>query len=374
MNITVLKEIDPVYEANVVLSLMAEGFSFEDLRESLLKKVRGDNGKVKDIFKRIIKIYHYIEKHLADDMERISFYYKNIGEYSDNIASFVHLYDTQFINYTIQDIREYVLNISEEDRRKQFSNRLNGFYKIGLTDEETDDITTVDLFRKINGSELNAEEKLLIQQIFLDKEKYLTEILDIIERTIKLMERFSEDICAITDQFYEYWNSFLTKENFYKYMQKNTNITIEENAKGTYFTPNIFYCNQCSFSSKEDNGEDKDYNKAAGFDVFRIGVLFDDNFQIRSQTNDLTAVNQALKLLSDKSKFEILMLIKENSAYGIELAKSMNLSTPTISYHMSALIQSGLVKIEKSNNKVFYTSNRERIDELLKQIRQYLVE
>ncbi|BCN31181.1 ArsR/SmtB family transcription factor [Anaeromicropila herbilytica] len=375
MKITVLNKIDYINESDALLTLIAEDYDFEQLREKLLKRYGIDNEKVQDTYYRVTKIYSYMLKHLAEDMDQIRFYYKNIGEYSDNIASFVLLYDFQNISLSIDEIREKVLNISDSERLKEFSNHLNGFYKIGLTDEESEDITTVDLFRKINNSELKAEDKLLIQQIFLDKKKYLNELLSLIEKTTKLFEYFKEDFDYLGNEFYKYWTDFTTHEDLYDYIAKNVNIVFDKNLLGTYLIPNIFYCNRCSFSSRtKEEREDSQKKDSQLFDVFRIGVLFDKNLTSSSRSNDVNEINQALKLLSDKSKFEILMLIKEKSSYGIELAKSLNLSTPTISYHMSALISQGLVRVEKQNNKVFYISNKERIEEILKQIRRYLVE
>lgn len=74
---------------------------------------------------------------------------------------------------------------------------------------------------------------------------------------------------------------------------------------------------------------------------------------------------EVLKLLSDRSKFEILSYIRDKSAYGSELAKHLDLTTATISHHMGGLLGKGLVELEKENNRIFYRANTEEIAEVL---------
>lgn len=48
-----------------------------------------------------------------------------------------------------------------------------------------------------------------------------------------------------------------------------------------------------------------------------------------------------------------------------ELAKQFELTPATISYHMSALLGAGLVKIEKENTRIYYSADKEAIAGLL---------
>ena len=72
-----------------------------------------------------------------------------------------------------------------------------------------------------------------------------------------------------------------------------------------------------------------------------------------------------LKALGDKSKFDILKSIKEKEMYGAEIAKMLNITTATVSHHMSNLHNLSLVNIIANNNKVNYTLNKESIKELI---------
>lgn len=72
-----------------------------------------------------------------------------------------------------------------------------------------------------------------------------------------------------------------------------------------------------------------------------------------------------LKLLSDKSKFEILCSLKDNPKYNLEIANQLNLSPATMSHHMNLLLSGGFVTIEKKNGKVYYHISIQKIRETI---------
>ena len=84
-------------------------------------------------------------------------------------------------------------------------------------------------------------------------------------------------------------------------------------------------------------------------------------------------VLEVLKVLSDKSKFEILSYIRDKRAYGSELAKHMGLTTATISHHMGALFDCGLVEMERENNRMFYREKKETMEQVLEYCRKTLL-
>lgn len=64
------------------------------------------------------------------------------------------------------------------------------------------------------------------------------------------------------------------------------------------------------------------------------------------------------KALSDKSKMEILLELKDGSLYNLEIAERVGLTPATVSHHMGALLTAGLVDLEKREGKVFYQLSR----------------
>ena len=105
-----------------------------------------------------------------------------------------------------------------------------------------------------------------------------------------------------------------------------------------YFVPSIFMPIRCCrwFEKKQ----------IMIFDAIRLG----------QQDNQMIA--DALKMLSDKTRFQILKLLKERkSMNGIEIAEQMKLAPSTVSHHMSHLKKSGLVHEEPAGNTKYYSIN-----------------
>jgi len=80
-----------------------------------------------------------------------------------------------------------------------------------------------------------------------------------------------------------------------------------------------------------------------------------------------------LKLLGDKSKFEILLLLKDAPKYNLEIAKHLGISAPTASHHMSSLLEKGLIELRKQDGKVYYSLRPNGIKELLVALEELLL-
>ena len=93
---------------------------------------------------------------------------------------------------------------------------------------------------------------------------------------------------------------------------------------------------------------------------------------MKEEMIDTETLCSALKLLSDRSKFDILRYVSNKKSYGAQIANELKLSTPTISYHMQSLLNAKLVSFQKENNRLYYQMNREYLEKLLKQVYEQL--
>lgn len=96
------------------------------------------------------------------------------------------------------------------------------------------------------------------------------------------------------------------------------------------------------------------------------GVLADklDLYQ-KNWKNAKEMLPQILKLLGDKSKFEILCLLKSHGRYNLEIAESLQLTPATASHHMSMLLTNHMVTVEKKDGRVYYQLNQETLREIM---------
>lgn len=156
-------------------------------------------------------------------------------------------------------------------------------------------------------------------------------------------EEAQKYLCAYEREILE-WKTKMQEE-----LQQKDGLTYSESLMGKsfhnrgpfeefYFVPSIFMPIRCCrwFEAKQ----------IMIFDAIRLG----------QQDNQMIA--DALKMLSDKTRYQILQLLKERkSMNGIEIAEQMKLAPSTVSHHMNHLKKSGLVHEEPAGNTKYYSIN-----------------
>ena len=80
-----------------------------------------------------------------------------------------------------------------------------------------------------------------------------------------------------------------------------------------------------------------------------------------------------LKSLSDLSKLQIMMLLKQGDKYNLEIAEQIGVTAATASHHMNVLLSTGLIGIYKQNGKVYYHLEKDEIKKLIEKLEQYLL-
>jgi DNA-binding transcriptional ArsR family regulator len=83
-------------------------------------------------------------------------------------------------------------------------------------------------------------------------------------------------------------------------------------------------------------------------------------------------LSSELKILSDKTRLEILRLLILQPCSGIILSNRLNLTTATISHHIDLLRSVDLISEIRDKNTKYYSANVEKIDALLENLKNYL--
>ena len=112
--------------------------------------------------------------------------------------------------------------------------------------------------------------------------------------------------------------------------------------------------------------------------IVNLGAIFNPSIKIEDLMKNLSNLNEdkvllMLKLLADKSKFEILSSTVDKPAYGAQLASMLGLTTATISHHTSALLDQNLLTLDKVDTKVYYRANPDMIRALVDYIKKELL-
>lgn len=84
-------------------------------------------------------------------------------------------------------------------------------------------------------------------------------------------------------------------------------------------------------------------------------------------------VYEAIRLLADRTRFDILCYLRDHTAYGQELSDRFGLSRNTIHHHMAKLLSAHLVRCTVDGNRVYYTTDRQAVTALLEQQKKLLL-
>lgn len=80
-----------------------------------------------------------------------------------------------------------------------------------------------------------------------------------------------------------------------------------------------------------------------------------------------------LKALSDSSKLEIILALKEKPMYNLEIAKQLGLSAATMSHHMNVLLYCDFVTVEKKDGKVYYSILEDKIQSFIRELKSLIL-
>lgn len=369
MQVIIKKEVNYVEEAYALLLYYVNKDAYEkaQLVTDGVRKASKNIERFDMILNMIEKIREHVTENMRLNNNRLDFYFKMLGDSGIPLANFLLPLFPDINNNSFEDYENAARSKKSSDLWKDFEYILSQEYAMGgkligeKPAESFEDITRL----LMQDDNLSVEDRWKIVQAYINHDQLLDEICDIFTKIIQLIKECQKEVNELEHIFYDYWMNYSRENDLLKEFQKQNSFTWESSEKGTYIIPSIFFSQSiiCSIFEKEEN-------KA---DVMYLGLLIDSNLNIKPPAADIGDINNSLKLLSDRSKFDILIYIKDKPAYGFEIANALNLSTSTISYHMSALVNARLVKLEKEANKVYYRINGEEVGKLLEDIKGLLL-
>ncbi|MDO4488027.1 MAG: metalloregulator ArsR/SmtB family transcription factor [Eubacteriales bacterium] len=83
-------------------------------------------------------------------------------------------------------------------------------------------------------------------------------------------------------------------------------------------------------------------------------------------------VYEAIRALYDPIRFEIVKMLQKRDMYGAELAATLILPEPTVSYQMRILCESELVSSRKEGRRKIYSLNSESARIMVETLAEYL--
>jgi DNA-binding transcriptional ArsR family regulator len=360
----IAQHVNPVDEAIILLYMMVNKVDFPEALEKSLDVHPADREIYQERYNIIMTIYHNVKEHLAAQKDRIEYYFKS---HNDNFLMYgilSILWDYNNPNNSLPEYKEGFQDISEADRVRFYAQIIDYDEYISTPKERLQ--TQSDLIAFLDGTSYDKAVKWEILSIFHQQEAKYHEVRTLLLEIIKLFEnKYRPLIAKLERDFYDYWSSYQTSNDIIDTITKKLNVSWQDNTTDQIVMPTIFQSLGVGITIDEED--------PAKQNIIRIGIMMDSDFIIASHKTTKEEVVAIGKLLSDKSKVDILERVSKKPCYGKELATELSLTTATISYHVNALIEKSLLKAEVNANKVYYSLNQEKLNAYLEDIKSFFI-
>lgn len=213
-----------------------------------------------------------------------------------------------------------------------------------------------DLLDQLDQIAIEEQYRWKIYKILQRYPQAFQELRQLLEPVAHRMEAALQEFLPLVQPEYVHWQDYFDTHSFQDLLEQITNQTLPADELDLCINLSILAGSDVIYT----------YGTLEGKNCRQIyiGLLVNEDFRLnRVQMTD-ESICELLKVISDRSKFEILRRISRASSYCQELAREMNLTTATISRHMSLLLDAGLVHARRGENRIYYDLDRDAIANL----------
>lgn len=313
-------------------------------------------------------------KALKKDMDTVNKYFKCFSQYDLCLADAVLLLGPWDQIGHASEVPAYLSHWKFQERCRRFLSIFEAFNPDTAQNETQNIFTLEQVSRCLDQSVLLPEEKWQFLSAFINWESHLKPLLQLFEKAEAVLNKAKNEWQPLIADFYKYWHQQAAQRDVIGDIKETFHIDLlaQEKQLPIRISPLLIRMNTISISLSNELWE------RTGYDLYCIGILYGEDVYLdfalpKDSDTQMQNTLRILKLLSDKSKLEILLSIKKSPAYGAELARKMNLTTATISYHINALVQEHLIKLERINNRIYYSINPQALQALVDYIKKELL-
>ncbi len=287
----------------------------------------GVNPKIREV---------YAEDFVDRQKEKYPLLFELFGNMKQNygIELFEFLLDFDITEFTLESYFQYIKDLPKKEVLRGLLQQPTDVIEDVMTSEQ-EQIT----FYQKNKTEFSS---YFVVEALFQKTDWVVESIEnfVCELRTKDAEKFLDGHIREIETWKQKMQEAMTKEEPLAYSESLMGKTFYNRGpfQEFYFMPSIFMPLRCCRWFEK--------NQIMIFDAIRLGQ------------QDNRMISEALKMLSDKTRYQILVLLKEKkSMNGIEIAEQMKLAPSTVSHHMTHLKNSGLVHEEPAGNTKYYSIN-----------------
>lgn len=371
--VTICAEIDWVFEGCQLFEGLLADRTLEEFKEALFVKYGLDTEYSRKCISLLEQIQADAKETFADAAEQIERYFKEFLP-DTPLIDFILCRDTDierscataeglaahYNALTAQQRDAFFYKEMVRDTEPEEFREVIGCEKEGIVVSEAERMRRI--LREIRKLDLTLEKKAVLEDAYLNRDACFREITALLERAITFLQGYEAQMRALCEPWEKYWTKIAEEQRLEDVMQ-HFNVKCEDVEKGVYLCPSVLQC--ASLYITIDGGVIPREKRL--LPSWQIGVLLNEDFGPRSEMQEQYQAEwllKSLKALSDKSKYDILLFVKEKPSYGSEIAKQFSLTTATVSHHMNKLLGLGLISVEQRDGKVYYQTDREAMRKL----------
>lgn len=204
-----------------------------------------------------------------------------------------------------------------------------------------------------------------IYKLLQDFPAALRELAALVEPAAKVLAPALERVLPLAEETYRDWSRYFADHSLQDLLENVTNQTTQEDDLDVYVNLSLLAVGDILYTY--DTQGEKPYRQ------LYLGVLLSRSFQLNRLQATEESICGLLRVLSDRSKFDILRRVSRSSSYCQALSREMNLTTATISRHMALLLDAGLVRARRKDNRIYYDLERQALSDLLDTVKAMLL-
>ncbi len=351
------------------LDFLAERYAID--RDAIMD----DKKDILDLLSRMGRDFEKQSKPVLDD---IKFYFKSIHSNDsrhERLSGFVLLTNAnEYLSCsTIDTLKEFLLDLGDDEYNRRFMRALYDYdsniknvdaYEKSPLYRQIPDV--VDITRYILKMELPETLICRLEDLYFNRESHIERVCMVLNSAVDFIGSYKNELLPLIEDFYNYWGQVQGDRSSYDFLTEDFRVLAQMEDSGYDFLliPNMRIAEiSAAFPSADDSPGDRI--------ILNLGFLFGDKlsqnimYEVSSPDFPNLTLANVLKLLSDKTRFEIMRYIKTRPAYGSEIAEYMGITTATVSHHMGLLLEANLISLEQKDGKIYYHINKETLNQYI---------
>ncbi len=342
MSNKIINELDPIYE---IMGLNFVSYHLNEIKQETKKNISDLGYDGERIYSHNFQIFD----------EYTQTFQKNMIAKSEKEFYFIESdYFFLILLLIVLDTKDEINSVNDLSDELIFYRIIEICNEVFDKNENVKEIkSTEDIILFLEHCNLEGSAKWKLLQIMQQPLKHILQLNGIIQSDMEAYKKAVKSVKSPLEKLLRQYEIDMNNSNEKKFIEiKNKFANFAETYPSLIFPATQMFCEKNCYYGLLSNKLTK-------------------NEKGYSQTKE--ELLSKLKALSDSSKLEIILSLKEKPMYNLEIAKKLGLTAATMSHHMNVLLYCGFVNIEKKEGKVYYSLQEESFKTFINELEKILL-